>query len=348
MLQATPTPSSSSSNFQYALNAALDAYEKKTKTKLLTHPLAVQLQSCDSPAAILSVLQNLIHQFDHRRSSNEKVTSWLNPTVNVLYTFSTTLSAGISLIFSPAQVIFAGIGVLLLAVNDVVASKDVLVDIFERLESFFRRLESYTEVSPTTAMTDMIVKIMVEVLSVLAIATKEIKQRKSKKYLRKLFGKNDIEDALRRLDKLTQEEVRMATAEVLNVTHGVNDKMKVLIEDGKEVAEIVQQTRNETQDVQQTANETKEIMERAATEAAVIMQQTASDVDNVKRSQLREKFQTWLSPPDPSTNHNIARKVHYKGTATWFFRGSIFQQWKSSPSLLWIHGKHPNHPPVPE
>ena len=56
-------------------------------------------------------------------------------------------------------------------------------------------------------------------------------------------------------------------------------------------------------------------------------------------SQLLEKQQKWLSPPDPSTNHNIARKAHHKGTASWFFQGSIFEQWKSSSSLLWIHGK---------
>jgi hypothetical protein len=48
-----------------------------------------------------------------------------------------------------------------------------------RIENFFRRLESYTEVPPTAAMTDVIAKIMIEVLSILAIATKEIKQRRS-------------------------------------------------------------------------------------------------------------------------------------------------------------------------
>jgi hypothetical protein len=52
----------------------------------------------------------------------------------------------------------------------------------------------------------------------------------SEKYLRKLIGKNDIEGALKRLDKLTQEEARMATAEVLKVTHSIDDKVKVLIE----------------------------------------------------------------------------------------------------------------------
>ena len=87
--------SSSSSHFQSVLNAALEAYEKKTKTKLLTHPLAIQLQSCDSPTAILFVLQGLIQQFDRRRSSDERLTNWLTPTVNVLCAFSSTVGQSV-------------------------------------------------------------------------------------------------------------------------------------------------------------------------------------------------------------------------------------------------------------
>ncbi len=60
----------------------------------------------------------------------------------------------------------------------------------------------------------------------------------SEKYLKKLIGKTDIEDALKRLDKLTSEEVRMATAQVLEATHTVDDKVgrvedKVLDVDNK-------------------------------------------------------------------------------------------------------------------
>jgi hypothetical protein len=43
-----------------------------------------------------------------------------------------------------------------------------------RIENFFKRLESYTEVSPTAAMTDVIVKIMTEILLILAFTSKEI------------------------------------------------------------------------------------------------------------------------------------------------------------------------------
>jgi hypothetical protein len=55
----------------------------------------------------------------------------------------------------------------------------VLIDIFVRIEGFFKRLVSYTEVRPTTAMTDVIVKIIADVLSILAVATKEIKRGRS-------------------------------------------------------------------------------------------------------------------------------------------------------------------------
>jgi hypothetical protein len=44
-------------------------------------------------------------------------------------------------------------------------------------------------------------------------------------YVNKLFGGKDIEDALHRLDKLTQDEARMAIAENLKVTHEVKEQV---------------------------------------------------------------------------------------------------------------------------
>ena len=121
----------------------------------------------------------------------------------------------------------------------------MLIGLLERIESFFKRLESYTELSPSEVMTDTMLRIMVEVLSILAIATTEIKQgRRSElimdncllltdvlgeKYLNNLLRRNDIEDALKRLDYLTQEEAQMATAEVLKVTHSVDNKVDEVI-----------------------------------------------------------------------------------------------------------------------
>jgi hypothetical protein len=47
----------------------------------------------------------------------------------------------------------------------------------------------------------------------------------SEKFLKKLVGRKDIEDASKRLDRLTQEEAVMAAAQILNLTHAVNNKV---------------------------------------------------------------------------------------------------------------------------
>ncbi|KAI0264040.1 hypothetical protein BGY98DRAFT_1086079 [Russula aff. rugulosa BPL654] len=187
---------------------------------------------------------------------------------------------------------------------DVRASHDTLIEIFERIETFFQRLEIYTRVSPPPEMIHIIVKIMVEVISILGIATKEMKQGRTKKFLKNilktLIGKTDIEDALKRLDKLTNEEVRMVTAQVLEATHAIDDGVGRV---GDRVLEV------------------------------------DDKVDQVKRNQLRQGLRQWLSPSDPSINHNIACGAHRKQRADWFFQGSIFTEWKSDGSLLWLHGK---------
>jgi hypothetical protein len=96
-------------------------------------------------------------------------------------------------------------------------------------------------------MTNIITQILVEVLKIFGIATKELKRGSAseipircgwaftkspaEKFLRKLAGMADLEDSLENLDRLTQEEARMAHAEVLRITHSIRDEVKVV--DGK-------------------------------------------------------------------------------------------------------------------
>ena len=97
-MSQTPTKSAASSSFQAIFQAALKFYRKQTKEDLLAHPLASQLQSCDSTAAIVAVLQDQVREFDKSRSGDERLTKWLGPTVNVLNVFSATVSGGVSLV----------------------------------------------------------------------------------------------------------------------------------------------------------------------------------------------------------------------------------------------------------
>lgn len=88
----------SSSNFQLILNNALKAYQKCTKQDLLTHPLASELQACDSPTAILAILQQHVQGLNQSRISDDRWNKWLNPTVKVLYIFSSTLEERVGLV----------------------------------------------------------------------------------------------------------------------------------------------------------------------------------------------------------------------------------------------------------
>jgi hypothetical protein len=82
--------------------------------------------------------------------------------------------------------------------------------LLESIETFLRRLNIYTKITPIAAMTEMVVKIFVELLSTLALATKQIRQGRQSEYIftdvlyyltecnaekfaKKLLGEKDVE-----------------------------------------------------------------------------------------------------------------------------------------------------------
>ena len=95
-------------------------------------------------------------------------------------------------------------------------------------------------------MTDIIVKIMVESLSVLALATKQIEEGRfskcvvtytfpvaqcaTEKFAKKLLGESEIEAVLQRLDRLTLDEARMTVAQTLSVVYGLLINLRVVME----------------------------------------------------------------------------------------------------------------------
>jgi len=108
MSHTNPT-ASSSSNFQLMINNALDKYKKCTKNDLLAHPLAARLQTCKSPGAIIAILQEQVQGLHQSRSSDERWSKWLGPTVNVLQAFSSILEAGASLVCFKSCIYFDGL-----------------------------------------------------------------------------------------------------------------------------------------------------------------------------------------------------------------------------------------------
>jgi hypothetical protein len=100
-------------------------------------------------------------------------------------------------------------------------------------------------------MCEIIVRILVELLSTFALATKEINQgRLGKSFLvcvalsdtqyeaakfgKKLLHECDIEAVTQRVDKLARDESQMAIAETLEIVHGLVQNISV-VEEGEQI-----------------------------------------------------------------------------------------------------------------
>jgi methyl-accepting chemotaxis protein len=112
-------------------------------------------------------------------------------------------------------------------------------------------------------MTDKMVQITVEILDILATATKEMQQSAgsksdlrlkfhevdivSEKFLKRVVGWTDLEDGIKKLDKLTNEEVAMANAHLLKITHNIDNNVTEVNEGVRRVDEHVLVVKSEVQ-----------------------------------------------------------------------------------------------------
>ncbi|KAN0105772.1 hypothetical protein V8E52_010731 [Russula decolorans] len=314
--------SSSSSTFQALFNAALQDYKDKTGTSLIDHPFAKQLETCESVSSITSILQEQTQSFREFRENDGKLMKALNSSVGILCapSISSALNEAIGHVVSiPAsKAVFAGFGILLTTVNEMRASYDALVDLFASFENFLSRLSIYAGIPPTPALTNVLVKIIIELVSTLALATKQVKQGRFKKFMGKLRGEKDIEATIQRLDRLTLDEGRATAAQTLEVVYGLVQHRRAIMDDadGTESASVISQ-------------------------ALETMQELVTKINQVERDKLQQDVRNWLSPPDPWKNHNLARGSRHSGTGAWWIEGDAYAEWKSSDSssLLWVHGK---------
>ena len=147
----------------------------------------------------------------------------------------------------------------------------------------------------------------------------------SERYLKKLIGNTEIEDAVRKLDKLTQEEAKIAAAELLKITHSIGSKVEGLD--------------NRMMGVDGRVQDIDSKMDQVSCSSFPTSSESILPLNiRITVNQLRDSLRQWLSPPDPSINYNIATDAHHIGTAQWFFQGSIFKDWQSTGSFLWVHG----------
>ena len=94
----TPPEAPSRSNYQSIFDSALEAYKRKTGKDLTKDPLLRSIETCQSPDAVVTILRAQILGPGLSQSSSDKLTTWLDPTVNVINAFSASIGGGVGLV----------------------------------------------------------------------------------------------------------------------------------------------------------------------------------------------------------------------------------------------------------
>ena len=208
--------------FQDLFDAALKEYSRRTGKDIATDPLTARLLRCDSSDAVLSILGEQAHAFNQFRNGDGKVQLMrrLKPTIDILLGLSTggIFGESIGLVRLTERHIFCVIHhppyryfhqqqqylpvlvsysqyvsvCLLVCVHPLDAqivktakgvsnSYDALIELFECFKHYLGRLKVLTEMP--SAVGEIMVKIMVELLEVLALATQQIKQGRFSEFM---------------------------------------------------------------------------------------------------------------------------------------------------------------------
>ena len=152
-------------------------------------------------------------------------------------------------------------------VKDIIASYETLINLFERTQYFLQRLSCYIMASLTPEMTELLAKILAQVLSVLALSTKEMKDRRistliysknfslsdnnTEKFMKRLIGKTEVEDGLQRLDMLTKEENLMTAACTLQVTGEICNDVDVIKDDTRDIKDDTHDIKDDTRKIKE-------------------------------------------------------------------------------------------------
>jgi hypothetical protein len=124
-----------------------------------------------------------------------------------------------------------------------------IIEFFECFEHFLDHLKVVTKIP--SDMGELLAKIMVELLGVLALATQQINRGQfnefmatdashsanhgSEKFTKKLLAESEVQAVLQRLDRLTAEESRMTATQIMEVICGLFNNMKMVM-DGTEMS----------------------------------------------------------------------------------------------------------------
>ena len=125
----------------------------------------------------------------------------------------------------------------------------------------------------------------------------------------------DLEDALKKLDRLTQEEARMANAEVLRITQSIRDGVKIVdgkVEEvGEKVKDVGDQVEGVGDKVEDVGNKVEDVGDKV--EGVGDQVQCIDDKVQVVIDGTRATFSQWQNPTKAYTFRRYTSKRSGKG-----------------------------------
>jgi hypothetical protein len=212
---------SASAHLQSLFESALQDYGVKTGVSLTQHPLAVDLQKCQSVDDTTTLLQSQVHTFGNFQERDRMMTAikivvsilaplsgagFLANVVGVVCQKVLMTCPSLTLFFSDiaptcecntsqswnitecmCHALVHGRYHCESQVNQtsngVISNCHVLANLLESIQQFVDRLKVYTEISPTPSINKILVGLIVDLISTLALVTRKIRQRRSREFI---------------------------------------------------------------------------------------------------------------------------------------------------------------------
>ena len=115
------------------------------------------------------------------------------------------------------------------AAKSIDASGDAVADVLESVERFLRHIKTYTQIPHSPILDEMVVKVVLELLITLALATNRLTPGPMRESVlvdlpecHAVFGEEELEAVPRRLDLPKPDEARTTVAEPHQVVQNVN------------------------------------------------------------------------------------------------------------------------------
>ncbi|KFA45741.1 hypothetical protein S40293_09455 [Stachybotrys chartarum IBT 40293] len=248
-------------------------------------------------------------RFSDYRNRHRKIIDAVAAVVQPVELMGDIVAGAASEVFAPTQSIFSAVLFLVNAANNVSASYDRILDLFDQLKDFTARLEVYVKNQLSPALRNKVVEILAALFNVLVLAIKEVRQGRFRAFFKRLFDAGSpIQPAMQKLEALTLGESR----QVLTDTYG-------------EVLEINTRT-GRVEDAVSQVNEN-------------LMSLRAENLERANRT-YQDRIREVLEPsPFPEDFYTYFNKSRVAGTGDWLLADEGLTAWlEGETRYLWVSG----------